>query len=104
MTPDLFDWTPPPRALARAADPGTSHRAAASLSAELPELEALVMRTLAPAGERGMTLDEVCAATGLDKVTASPRFKPLEAKQLLRRAEKTRPGASGRQQTVWVAR
>jgi DNA-binding MarR family transcriptional regulator len=87
-------------ALARATDPGTSHDAAQSVSATV--LEAQVLRAIRDSGDRGATLDEIMERTGLEKVTASPRAKPLEGKGLIVRAGK-RPGLSGRAQTVWRA-
>lgn len=98
--PDLFS---PERALARAGDPRTSHAAAAVVTEHLPDLEAAVLKSVASAGRVGKNLDEVCDDTGLDKVTASPRFKPLETKGRILRAAFTRAGRSGKQQTVWIA-
>lgn len=103
--PDLFSYTPPPRverALARATDPNTSRQAANSVTPILPELEALVLKSLRAAGRNGMTLDELVDDTGLDKVTVSPRLKPLCRKDLAK-AEGTRLGKAGRQQTIWIA-
>lgn len=96
---DLFSYVPPPKAHARRTDPGTSHEAARSVEPDLTNLEAAVLRAI-PQAPANATLDEVVDATGLDKVTASPRFKPLEAKGLIVRAGKRR-GSSGRQQTTW---
>lgn len=101
--PDLFSFKPPERALARAADPRTSFAAAAAVTKHLPDLEATVLKSVAAAGRVGRNLDEVCADTGLDKVTASPRFKPLEGKGFILRAAFTRAGRAGKQQTVWIA-
>jgi DNA-binding MarR family transcriptional regulator len=109
LQPDLFaDWSPPippsplPRAFARASDPVTSHLAAADIAVRLPELEEEVLRAVKIAGAYGATLDEICAVTGLDKVTTSPRLKPLERKGLVRR-NGTRLGRARKQQTVWLA-
>ena len=98
--PDLFS---PERALARASDPRTSHAAAHAVTERLPDLEAAVFNSVVAAGRVGKNLDEVCADTGLDKVTASPRFKPLEGKGFILRAAFTRAGKAGKQQTVWIA-
>ena len=106
--PDLFDWTPPippsplPRAFARASDPWTAHLAAAKIAPRLKGLQAEVYRVIKLAGTNGATLDWICDVTGLDKVTASPRLKPLERKGLILR-QGTRLGRAGVQQTVWVA-
>ena len=105
--PDLFNWTPPAkppqplRALARSSDPPTSHAAAADLAHFLTELEADVLRVIVRAGAFGATLDEIVDGTGLDKVTASPRLKPLERKGCVRR-HGTRVGKARKQQTIWV--
>lgn len=100
MTPDLFDYVPPQQAYARREDPETSHDAAKSVEAHLTAIEAKVLLAI-PAAPRDVVLDEVVVATGLDKVTASPRFKPLEEKGLIVRTGK-RPGFAGRQQTSWT--
>lgn len=60
---------------ARRTDPSTSHQAAHSISARLNRLEQLVVDTLARHG--GMTTKELAEHTGEDRVTISPRIKPL---------------------------
>jgi DNA-binding transcriptional regulator GbsR (MarR family) len=87
-------------ALSRADDPETSHEAAASI-ADMPELEAIVLEALKSSAV-GMILDEIIDATGMQKVTVSPRLRPLEKKRLVVRQGK-RPGKSNRKQTVWLA-
>jgi predicted transcriptional regulator len=62
-------------------------------------LEEVVFRKIKEA-RVGLTLDDLVAATGLDKVTVSPRLKPLEAKGLIVRDGK-RAGLSNRKQTIW---
>ncbi|HEY4736733.1 MAG TPA: hypothetical protein VIH63_05005 [Xanthobacteraceae bacterium] len=104
--PDLFSYTPPPappRAMACSSDPQTSHDAAASIAGILPALEAIVLEALYAAGRRGMTVDELVAATSIDKVTVSPRLRPLCEKGLAEALGK-RKGLSGRSQTIWIAR
>ena len=96
MTTDLFEYA----AYARRSDPATSYAATASVVSELPNLEAVVLTSITNAGARGRTLDEVCDDTGLDKVTASPRFRPLADKQRIE-TNGARPGRSNRKQTVW---
>jgi hypothetical protein len=88
-------------ALARNSNPATSHAAASAISGSLPELEKKVFNAITSAGSLGMTLDEITQATGLDKVTASPRMRPLCNKGLVVE-NGTRPGRAGRNQTVWV--
>lgn len=95
---DLFQ-----HALARKKDPLTSHDAALSLDEALPTLEARVLRALENAGDFGATIDELVDALGdLDKVTISPRLRPLCNKGLVRDLGAQRKGKSGRFQTVWV--
>jgi hypothetical protein len=85
----------PDGAFARSGDPETSKDAARSLDGQVTYL-------VRDAGVRGRTLDELIDATGLDKVTVSPRLRPLCNKDLVREGAK-RPGKSGRGQTVWIA-
>lgn len=90
-------------ALARRTDPPTSHTAARSVNAALPRLEAIVLDALRRAGTAGLTSWELADATGLDRVTASPRLAPLAAKGLALASEVRRLGPSGRAGIVWVA-
>jgi predicted ArsR family transcriptional regulator len=94
---DLFDW-----ALSRRADPGTSYEAARSMDEHLPYLEAAVLKELQLAGETGRTLDELSDALSLDKVTVSPRLRPLCDKGLALQSDQKRLGKAGRNQTVWL--
>ena len=96
-------------AYARHTDPHTSHEAARSI--QVTDLESVVLGALRALGPS--TSHEVAEYTGLDLVTVSPRFKPLEKKGLVKRklegfdAEKgryiyqTRIGKSGRASVVW---
>jgi DNA-binding MarR family transcriptional regulator len=90
------------KAFARRADPETSHEAAASVESALPQLEAIVLAVIRRSRQQGQTLDQLIDATGIDKVTLSPRLRPLCAKGFVVEMGK-RPGKSGRSQTVWVA-
>lgn len=96
---DILDWLsghavpPPSMAIARATDPRTSHQAAVAITPDLPELEAAVLHALRAAGAAGMTLDQICDATGLDKVTASPRLRSVAE----RAAERRRAHAAHRE-------
>lgn len=106
--PDLFSYQPS-AALARRSDPPASHAAAASLEDVLPRLEQAVLAAIRAAGERGATLDEIVSATGIEKVTASPRIRPLIDKGWVgwrlgpSGKPLTRPGKSNRGQTIWWA-
>jgi hypothetical protein len=96
---DLFE-----RALARRSDPQTSHDAADTVTPSLTHLEQMVYAALKNAWFHGLTIDELVTVTHLEKVTVSPRLRPLCEKGLVREAHFTRAGKSGRQQTVWLAR
>jgi len=96
---DLFDYQPPSQAFARRTDPQTSRDAARSVQPELTNIESIVLKAI-PFKPSNAILDEVVEATSLDKVTASPRFKPLEEKGMILRVGKRR-GFAGRQQTSW---
>jgi predicted transcriptional regulator len=88
------------RALHRATDPDTSAAAAHSLG-DVTALERKVYDAILAIGPA--TLDEVMDATGLEKVTASPRFRPLAKRGFISEIGK-RAGKAGRMQTVWCAR
>jgi predicted transcriptional regulator len=88
-------------ALSRATDPETSSEVAASIS-HMAELEEVVFKAL-KSSPAGMILDEIIEATGMQKVTVSPRLRPLERKLRVVRQGK-RPGKSNRKQTVWLAK
>lgn len=90
-----------PRALARNTDPDTSKDAAEAVTPIVTDLEAAVLSALKNC-QRGLTVDELTRATGLEKVTVSPRLRPLCSKGLVKEIGK-RPGHSGRQQTIWAA-
>lgn len=96
---DLFDNTPPERAYARITDPDTSHAAARSVEPELTHLESKVLMAI-PFEPSDIILDEVIEATGIEKVSCAPRFKPLEKKGVIVRTGKRR-GFAGRLQTSW---
>lgn len=96
---DLFDYYQPYRAYARTTDPETSHESAKAIERHLPPVEAKMLKAI-PFAPADATLDEVMDATGLEKVTVSPRFKPMEEKGLIVRTG-ARLGHSNRQQTSW---
>lgn len=85
----------------RSTDPSTSREAAAFVSDHLPNLENVVFGAVKRAKKRGMTLSELIEALGLDKVTISPRLRPLAEKGLIFASSERRMGKSGRNQTVW---
>lgn len=88
-------------ALHRSKDPSTSREAAAFVRARLPNLENVTYVCLKRSKARGRIVDELVDATGLDKVTVSPRLRPLVNKGLIVESKERRMGKSGRYQTVW---
>lgn len=79
-TIDLFADTPVYK-LHRQDNPDTSKEAAKKV--ESGELKKLVYDTLVEAGENGMTMGEVCEATGVPLNSLSPRSAPLEREGLI---------------------
>lgn len=75
---------------------------AAADSVQLTMLESTVFDGLVRCGDNGATLDELVDLLGIDKVTVSPRLRPLVRKGRAEAIGK-RLGSAGRQQTVWVA-
>ena len=81
-------------AYARSSDPSTSHEAAARVDTNA--LEKLVVEDLIANGPATST--QVATRVGRDKWSISPRFKPLELKDLIHRTGKK----AGRSE-VWAA-
>lgn len=101
-TPKAAGLVVPEKARARVSDPQTSHEAAQSITAVLPRLEAIVLGALKQ-HRGGMTSEEIADHLGMDRVTVSPRLKPLERKELIARTGEKRVGRSGRKGEVWKA-
>lgn len=103
--PEELDEGPGPLfAHARRTDPATSRAAAASLSAAtLTRLEDLVLRACRDAGESGLTTIELADRLGIDRVTVSPRIRPLVEKGLLADSGARRKGPSGKSSVAWRA-
>lgn len=87
-----------PDAYARRSDPATSHAAAAQVKAQL---ERLCVATLQKFPE-GLTTLEIAELTNVQRVSISPRMKPLADKGLIRDSGKKR-AINGRASIVWVA-
>lgn len=81
-------------AYARHTDPQSSHDAARSV--DTTTLEQLVMLALEELG--GGTSASVSEHLDLDRVSISPRFKPLERKGLIRRTDRREDGSQ-----IWEA-
>lgn len=94
---DLFE-----HARSRKSDPRTSHDAASAV--DVIGLERVVLDALIAALPGGMTVDELVAALSIDKVTISPRLRPLCDKGYAVTAGTRKAIKSNRQQTVWAAK
>lgn len=97
-----FDGCHHPSALARTTDPITSHDAAARTTPKLNGLEQRVLDVLRTAAKvdplKGLTSAEISHETGIARVSISPRLKPLEDKDFVKRSEHRRNGG-----IVWEA-
>ena len=104
--PDLFDYVPPPppmppaRAYVRNTDPETSHEAAEAIEPSLKGMDIQILNAVISSGMHGATLSDVMEVTGIQKVSVSPRFKPLETMGHIFRDGK-RKGDCRAKQTVW---
>ena len=87
-------------ARARRRDPDTSKAAARSVP--VAELEGKVLEALRN-HPRGLTSHEVAKLLGAELVSVSPRFKPLQEKNLVLPTAERRKGPSGRTSIVWKA-
>lgn len=101
--PEQYEEGPGPLfAHSRSTDPATSKAAAASLDSKaLNCIESRVMDAYREAGSRGLTTIELSERTGLDRVTVSPRIKPLVERGLLENSGETRKGPSGKSSVAW---
>lgn len=98
------DEEPPLVAWARAHDPGTSKAAAASLEPEaLATMQKRVLEAVRAAGARGATTLELEAATGMQRVSISPRMSALARVRLIADSGERRAGPNGRHSIVWKA-
>lgn len=90
-------------AYARSTDPSTASEAAETVSVAKAEMLVLSRLRTKRLLERGATSDEMAKLTGIDRVTVSPRFRPLERKGLIVDRGERRRGQSGRYSIVWKA-
>jgi response regulator of citrate/malate metabolism len=87
-------------ALVRNTDPETSYIAAKSVYARVPTLEQRILEWLDMQGDQGGTTEEIALALKLDRVTISPRMKPLMTKgQVVQMGR--RSGKSNKPAIVW---
>lgn len=78
-------------AVARSADPPASHDAATRVDTQ--RLENLVLLALQSTGARGATSKDLALSLKVERVSISPRMKPLERKRLIRRSSEKRDGS-----------
>ena len=83
-------------AYARNTDPGTSHEAANKVKAHMSRLEKVVYDCIDSSPD-GLTTKEIAELTKIDRVTVSPRIKPLCNKLLIQDSGRRR----GRS-IIWV--
>ena len=80
----------------------TGKEAAASMNPHLGRLQRLVADTVKSSGENGMTPEDLCEATGLERTTVQPRTSELRAKGILRDSGLRRLNRSRKRAIVWV--
>ena len=97
--PTLFDL--PIIGRARARDPETAK--AAARGADAHTLSGQVVRLLEqePAAAGGLTSEELAERLGRDRLSVSPRLKPLVEKGLVRDSGRRRGTRLGRKAIVW---
>ena len=88
---------------ARRSDPVSSHAAGVAITDKTEGLYAEILAWLRPRWQLGGTTLEISEATGLDRVTVSPRMRPMEKLGLVRRSTEKRAGPSGVASVVWIA-
>ncbi len=88
-------------AYSRATDPITAYDAAQQLT--VARVEMVVLERLRELRDTGATSDEMASLTGIDRVSVSPRFRPLVKKGLVEPSAERRMGRSRRPSIVWKA-
>lgn len=96
IEPGQSCWRCEQPALARKTDPETSKEAARRV--DTSNVETLVLLAVQRTGKRGATTKELEKSLGVDRVTISPRMKPLARKHLIRQTLEKREGCF-----VWVS-
>jgi hypothetical protein len=88
--------------LARTSDPQTAHDAAHAARSTAAHNRYRVLQAHYAAGERGLTGDELAAATGLPYAVIGPRRPSLEADGLIAATNVRRPSNRGTLQQVYA--
>lgn len=82
----------------------TGREAAADIGPKLGRLQNLVLEMAKGCGPRGLTPEEACDLSGMERVTLQPRFSELKVKGLLVDSGQRRLNPSSRKRAVvWVA-
>ena len=87
--------------LHRDKDPETSVHAAAKV--DTTWLEYVVLECLLKLGDKGATTEELANILKIERVTVSPRLRPLCNKGFVQESDLRRVGKSGRKSIVWIA-
>lgn len=80
----------------------TSVEAAVVINDKLPMLQGQVFATIASAGERGMTGDEIAAALGWEKWRVRPRTSELRRMRRIIDSGQRRKSDAGVSSIVWI--
>jgi len=81
----------------------TGREAAEAMAPKLGRYQRLVKELVAARGWQGITPEEACEATGLDRVTLQPRFSELKRKGVIvDSGTRRRNPSSGKSAVVWV--
>lgn len=91
-----------PRALARATDPATSHKAAAAIAPRTGTLKRVILEAFVTAGEEGLTAFEAAERVGIEPWQVSKRVSDLRKDGLIIQVGE-RTGANGRDRNVYRA-
>ncbi len=106
VTPDLFDWTPPPGypESPGSKEPTTSRDAAEKIKPIAKTLRDQVLAALRIAWPSGLTADEAAAKLSRHELSIRPRLSELRKMGAIEATTVRRQNASGMSAIVWVAK
>lgn len=106
MTPDLFDWTPPPGYPETPGfkEPTTSRDAAEKIKPVAKTLRDQALEALRVAWPGGLTADEIAGKLGRSELSIRPRISELREQRAIEPSTRRGVNASGMTAIVWVAR
>lgn len=106
VTPDLFDWAPPPGYPSAPGhkEPTTSRDAAEKVRPAAKTLRDQALGALLDAWPAGLTADQVAARLGRSELSIRPRITELRAQGAIEPSTRRAANASGMTAIVWVAR